>query len=268
MADEARELVPLHDLGGGDVSGGDTDVRGFDAVLRSGRKAGTARELLYDREARRAAAVALDLPGGFRSAHLPLDQVEIDPSSRRVVVNDSAASLLGISDDDDDRTVILDPRATADAGTAAGAMGDAAARPAAMAAAGDEERRLTLAEEELALYKERVAAGSVDIHKHVETRHVREAVPVMRDEVTIERRAIAEGGEPRMEQYTEGDELHIPLVEEVLVVEKRRVVREELVIRKTQVQREEIVEADLRRERADVQRTGEAADGEARDEMR
>ena len=33
MADEARELVPLHDLGGGDVSGGDTDVRGLGAAL-------------------------------------------------------------------------------------------------------------------------------------------------------------------------------------------------------------------------------------------
>jgi uncharacterized protein (TIGR02271 family) len=85
---------------------------------------------------------------------------------------------------------------------------------------------------------------------------VRESVPLMREEVSVERRPITEpnaGTEARFE----GDEIRIPVVEEEVVVEKRPVVREELVVRKQQVQEEKVVEADLRRERAEVRETGE-----------
>jgi stress response protein YsnF len=47
------------------------------------------------------------------------------------------------------------------------------------------------------------------------------------------------------------------------VVQKRVVPREELVVRKREVQEREVVEADLRRERIDVNRDGDAR-GEAR----
>ena len=55
------------------------------------------------------------------------------------------------------------------------------------------------------------------------------------------------------------DEIRIPVVEEELVVEKRPVVKEELVIKKSEVTRQQKVEADLRRERVDVERTDENA---------
>lgn len=51
------------------------------------------------------------------------------------------------------------------------------------------------------------------------------------------------------------DEIRIPIVEEQLVVEKRPVVTEELVVKKSEVTREQKIEADLRRERVDVERT-------------
>ncbi len=136
---------------------------------------------------------------------------------------------------------------------------------AATSAAGDEER-IVLAEEELELRKQRVETGAVEIDKHVETEHVRESVPVMREEVTVERRPVTEP--TNTEAHFDGDEIRIPIVEEEVVIEKRAVVKEELVIHKDQVQDQHVVEADLRRERGNApKRRGKprAGDDESRD---
>ncbi|MBV9772888.1 MAG: DUF2382 domain-containing protein, partial [Gemmatimonadetes bacterium] len=53
------------------------------------------------------------------------------------------------------------------------------------------------------------------------------------------------------------EEIRVPLMEEEAVVEKRVVPKEELVVKKHEVQEERTVEADLRRERVDVERTGD-----------
>ena len=61
-----------------------------------------------------------------------------------------------------------------------------------------------------------------------------------------------------------GDEvIRVPVVEERLVVEKRAVVTEMLVIRKRAVQTNQVVEADLRRERVEVDQR-DFRDGEQR----
>jgi uncharacterized protein (TIGR02271 family) len=88
----------------------------------------------------------------------------------------------------------------------------------------------------------------------VETEHVRQNVPFTREEVTVERVPAPPG--MGTEMVVDGDETRIPLVEEELVVQKRLVVREMLVVRKRQIQEEQVVEADLRRERADIQAEG------------
>jgi uncharacterized protein (TIGR02271 family) len=119
----------------------------------------------------------------------------------------------------------------------------------------DREARLTLSEEELAVGKRPVAAGEVGVSKHVETQHVREAVPVMREEVTVERRPVT--GTNVNARIEEG-EIHVPLTQEEVLVEKRVVPKEELVIKKHQVQGEQVVEDEIRRERAEVHRTGDA----------
>jgi uncharacterized protein (TIGR02271 family) len=115
-------------------------------------------------------------------------------------------------------------------------------------------RRMTLSAEELRIGKRRVQAGEVTVQKHVETEHVKEPVTRMREEVTIERRAVsdAHAGATDIRE----DEVRIPITEEELIVEKRPVVKEEVVIGKRQVQDTETVEADLKRERVDVDRDG------------
>lgn len=232
-----ERLVPLHTLPDFDVADGYTDIRGFDAFLADGRRVGRVDELLVDPGARRVAAITLDGDGGMRAAsQVPIEEVEIDTPARRVLIQGDGAGLAA---------------APAAAGGADALRDDDATllHPAARPQGGEE--RLTLAEEELALYRNRVSAGSLDVHKRVETHHVRESVPVMHEEVTVERRRV-DSPDASAEVRYEGDTMIVPIVEEELVVQKRTVVREELVIRRKQVEREQVVEADLRREHVDV----------------
>ena len=71
----------------------------------------------------------------------------------------------------------------------------------------------------------------------------------------MERRPATAGmsATPRIEE----GEIHVPVTEEELVVEKRTVPKEELVVKKQEVIENETVEADLRRERAEVHREGD-----------
>jgi uncharacterized protein (TIGR02271 family) len=247
MNEDARGLVPLDELDDLEVAEGYTDIRGFEAYLPDGRKIGEVDELLVDTAARRVAAITLDLDddapdlGRDADTRVAIEHVEIDTPSRRVLITSAGVGALGLGGD-----------TAAAAGAARGGLFEDTSRRDA----GGTEERMTLAKEELDLRKERMAAGAVDVHKTVETEHVRESVPLMREEVSVERRPITD---PTMgtEARFEGDEIRIPVVEEEVVVEKRPVVREELVVRKSQVQENQVVEADLRREHAEVTENGE-----------
>ena len=113
-----------------------------------------------------------------------------------------------------------------------------------------QETVVTRSEEELAIGKRQVSAGEVEVRKSVETQHVSERVPVTREEVVIERRPV---NEVRAAGSDIGDDaIRIPITEEELVVEKRPVVKEEIIVRKQAVQDTRTVEADVRRERVDI----------------
>lgn len=118
----------------------------------------------------------------------------------------------------------------------------------------EDEARLTLSEEQLAVGKREREAGQVEIGKRVETEHVRQSVPVSHEEVTIERRPIdgmhAAGAEIREEH------LSVPVRAEEVVAEKRVVPREEIVARKHQVVEEQAVDATLRREEVEIREEG------------
>jgi uncharacterized protein (TIGR02271 family) len=125
----------------------------------------------------------------------------------------------------------------------------------------ENEKRITLAEEELDVSKRRVQAGEVAVRKHVETEHVSQPVTTRREEVTIQRRRV----DSRNASATDigEDEIVIPVVEEEVVVEKRPVVKEEIVVTKQAVEDTRNVEADLRRERADIDKKGRVDGGRA-----
>ena len=118
----------------------------------------------------------------------------------------------------------------------------------------DEAMRLVLSEEELAIGKRQVAAGEVGVHKYVETERVHEEVQLRHEEVDVQRRPITDGYSAAGATIGQDEDIRIPLHAEEAVVEKRVVPTEEIVVRKREVVETEGVDADLRRERAEVDR--------------
>lgn len=113
-----------------------------------------------------------------------------------------------------------------------------------------------LVEEELRVGKQTVETGRVRVHKTV---HEREAVvdePLLHEDVVVTRVPVNAPVSGPVAARQEGDTLIVPLLEEVLVVEKRLVVREELRItrRRTEVRQPRTVQ--LRSEEATVEHYG------------
>jgi uncharacterized protein (TIGR02271 family) len=107
--------------------------------------------------------------------------------------------------------------------------------------------------EEVDVQKRSVETGKVRITKVV---HEREAVvdePLLRDEVEIERVPIERLVEEAIPVRYEGDTMIVSVLEEVLVVEKRLMLKEELHIRKRRVERHQPQCVTLRHEEARVE---------------
>lgn len=108
-------------------------------------------------------------------------------------------------------------------------------------------------EEVLEPSKRSVEAGTIAIHKRVETVPAEIDVEVGRDEIAVERVPLNRPIDAMPSVRQEGDTMIIPVVEEVLVTEKRLVLREE--VRVTRRQRFETVNIrdTVRREVIDVE---------------
>ena len=103
--------------------------------------------------------------------------------------------------------------------------------------------------------KRTVQTGKVRVRKTVKTTEQVVDEPVIHEEVEVERvpinREIAEAVGPRQE----GDTLIVPLLEEVLVVEKRLILREEVRITRRKTERRATRSVVLRSEEATVERS-------------
>ena len=131
----------------------------------------------------------------------------------------------------------------------------------------EEADRLTISEEQLAVGKRQVQAGEVGVRKNVETRHVEQEVPLMREEVTVERRPLSADASTGDIRIDDG-EIRVPVMREEAVVQKRLVPTEEIIIRKTAVRETKTVGADLRRERVEVDESGTGRVRDDRDDDR
>jgi uncharacterized protein (TIGR02271 family) len=243
MADVNDRIVPLRDLPDFEVADGDPDVRGWEVTGAGGRRIGKVDQLLVDRDAMKVRYLDVDLEGDRRHVLVPVGYAVLDRDRSGVRVDGiTAADLTALP-------AYAHGRLT-DTGLAAVDRHWTSRRESA----GGEDARLTLSEEQLAVGKRRTTAGEVEVGKRVETEHVRRSVPLAHEEVTVERRPITDA---RQAQARIGeDEVRVPLHAEEAVVEKRVVPKEELVVKKHQVVENETVEADLRRERAEIDRSG------------
>jgi uncharacterized protein (TIGR02271 family) len=260
-------IVPLKELDDFKVAKGDPDVRGWDLIAADGTKVGEVEELLVDTAALKV-----------RYLDVKLDKDLVNASDRHVLVPVGQARL---DDDNDDVLVNIPASALAtlppytreafsrDYETSLRQRFAGAPIPAAREYYDHDhfdERRffgtrrrgeaayLTRSEEELAVGKRPVEAGEAAIRKTVETERVRQPVSKRREEVDIERRPVE--GVAAGDVEVGEEEIRVPLTEEEVVVEKRPVVKEELVVKKRDVEETEQVEADLRKERIDVDERG------------
>lgn len=110
-------------------------------------------------------------------------------------------------------------------------------------------------EEQVHVDKEEVETGSVFIYKDVHEEEVSVDLPFSHEEIEIERVPVneyAEGTPPPI-RY-EGEKTIIPVLKEVLVVEKRIMVVEEIHITKRRIENKETQKVILRREEIKVDR--------------
>jgi uncharacterized protein (TIGR02271 family) len=108
-------------------------------------------------------------------------------------------------------------------------------------------------EERVLVDKQPVEAGGVRVVKRVVTREQPVAVDLGHDEVTTERIPVGRVVDEAPSVRTEGDTLIVPILEEVVVVEKRLMVREELRITRRRVVEHASSTATVRREVVDVE---------------
>jgi uncharacterized protein (TIGR02271 family) len=117
-----------------------------------------------------------------------------------------------------------------------------------------EEIVLPVMEETVAIHKREIESGRVRIEKTVHERDVLVDEALMREQVDVERVAINRYVDSPPAVRHEGDTMIVPVVEEVLVIEKRLVLREELRVtrRREEVSAQQTV--PLRREEVTVER--------------
>jgi uncharacterized protein (TIGR02271 family) len=119
---------------------------------------------------------------------------------------------------------------------------------------GQEAQRLTLSEEELEARKRVREAGEVTVRKEVVTEHRQIDVPVLKEEVHVERRPASASSAPEGASFEE-ETVRVPVREEEVEITKRPRVREEVRVSKTARQQEQRVEGDVRREEARIDRS-------------
>lgn len=119
-----------------------------------------------------------------------------------------------------------------------------------------EPRLLPLVEESLSVQKRRVDEGGWRISKQVTSRQETVDEPLQSEQVTVERREIGEilaSLEPPAPRQ-EGDTWILPVVEEVLVTEKRLLLKEEIRITRIHATRRQPQQITLRSEEVSIER--------------
>jgi uncharacterized protein (TIGR02271 family) len=118
-----------------------------------------------------------------------------------------------------------------------------------------EEVRLPIIREEVVVTTRQIERGGVRVHKLVNEREETVEQPITRDVVDVERITIGRvlQGDDVPRAHEEGDTLIIPILEEMLVVEKRLVLKEEVRITKRRTQEMEQVRVVLREEEVQIE---------------
>ena len=127
------------------------------------------------------------------------------------------------------------------------------------------ESVIPLMEEELRVDKREVITGKINVRTVVESFEKMARGTLEGEQIEVTRVPIGKELKSIPEQRTEGDVLIIPVVEEVLVVEKRLVLKEEVHLRRRRTTEDVEVPVSLRKQRAVIERMrGETNPNEAK----
>jgi uncharacterized protein (TIGR02271 family) len=116
------------------------------------------------------------------------------------------------------------------------------------------ELRVPIVEERLNVSKRVRETGRVRITKHVETRQEVVDEPLLREEVEVERVLVDRYVDAPVPVRSEGDTTIVPVLEEVLVIEKKLLLKEELHITRRRTEHRQPQDVTLRSERVEVER--------------
>lgn len=263
----ASGLARLDELDDFEIADGEPDIRGWTVKTADGQEVGEVANLIADPAAREVRYIEVkvkhELLGTKADEHvlMPIGIVRLNDDDDVVTVNRlPSTGLRGIP-----RYGLVPLTAENDRSLADHYYGKNATRDkdeharffGARRKGRENANYLTLSEEQLAVGKRATKQGEVDVHKTVETKHVEKEVPTMREVVTVERHPATPGmsAKPTISE----EEIRVPVMGEEVVTEKRTVPIEEIVIKKTAVAGTQTVEADLKREKVDVERKGDTA---------
>ncbi len=118
-------------------------------------------------------------------------------------------------------------------------------------------------QEKIRIEKREFESGRVVVHKTVSERDEAVEILLRQQDLSVERVPIGRVVEEVPQTRQEGDTLIVPILEEVLVVEKRLVLKEELHIRKQSSERIEHQTIRLRSEQVKIEQTGQKLSGNA-----
>jgi len=108
--------------------------------------------------------------------------------------------------------------------------------------------------EEIEIHKERIETGKVRLTKTVREEQVVVDEPIFSEQVEVERVPVNRYVDSAPEVRYEGGKTIIPVLEEVLVVEKRLILREEIHVTTTRETKVNAQEVTLKREEVHVER--------------
>lgn len=271
MDSASDRIVPLDQLKDFRVAEGDPDVRGWEVLSADGRRIGEVDNLLIDRMAMKVRYLDVDIddehigdgadrhiliPIGYARLNQDDDQIFVDSLNSANLAEIPAYSHEPLTPEYETSIRRYFDRDTSSTMPLGEDFEGRTSTDRFFGGVGEEERTITRSEEELSIGREEMHAGEVDVRKRVETEHVEQTIPTRHEEVIVERRPV--GDSLSTSTRIEEDEVRIPVNREELVVEKRTVPKEEIVVRKRDYIENETVEADLRRERIDIDREGDA----------
>ena len=239
------------------VADGEPDPRGWKMIGRGGKTLGKVDHLVGDTTSMRVRYLVVELDDSIdeknRNVLIPVGHVDLDTSKRNVVTRGLDATCVGNIPAYTGGPVSRDYENTVM--TTCESAYEGANRYEHPRYKDedlwDNEESISVAEEELKVGTRERKAGEVDLHKSVETEHVRKPVNVHHEEVEVERRPVTGKGSEKAE--FKDREVKVPIVEEEVVVEKRPRVTEEIVVRKRDVEDTEYVDETVRREHVEVE---------------